>query len=466
MINLNTIVAIIAVIGYALFILYTRKSGTFENYSVANRSVGFFILFASLSANFIGPGFTLGLTREGFSSGYYYMLIAGAYGIGKIIEGLLLAPRLRKKFTRALSIGDVVAGEQGHDNKPLQFLVGTISFGLLVGLSVVMSKAGGEILNNFLGTPKLLGTALITIIVTCYSVFGGLKSTMMTDTVQVIAFLVLLPLLGLFVMASDRFDSNAFVDHAVSLTTAAFRGTPGLTIFGMMITWCLGEMLMPFTVHTILAGKSSGIAKKALFFSGILMIAWLFFMLSLGIITKTVLPAIAGDDQVLLRLSEEYFPAGLFGLFAIAIVGVVMSSQDALINCASVVCTRDMIHVFKPLTGKQSMSYSRIAGILVGILSIIFASFIPSIIDGLQFFYSIWVPSVLVVTIFSIFLKKPSYKAAIFSLLVGTSSSILWSMSRWAELIPNILVGLLLSSLVYVAIQTFLRVPRVNKQGE
>jgi SSS family solute:Na+ symporter len=450
--NVDLSVAIIAAIGYFIFIVYTRKSNTFEGYSVANRSVGFFILFASLSANFIGGGFTLGLTQKGFSSGYFYLLIASAYGIGKIIEGIVLAPKIRSKFTDAQSIGDVVAGYKGHNNKTLQFLVGFISFGLLTGLSVVMSKAGGEILNNFLGIPKLAGTIAITVIVTGYSVFGGLKSTMLADTVQFVSFIILFPLLAFFVLINDNFDAAVFMDNASVLTSNALNESSGMTIFGMALAWLLGEMLMPFTTHTILAGKSSKIAKRALSFSGLAMILWLFFMLTLGIMTKTVLPNINNDDQVVLHLSELYFPVGFFGLFAVAIIGVIMSSQDALINCASVVCAKDMVSVIKPLGEKSIVKFSRLAGVCVGILSIILASFIPSIIDGLLLFYSIWVPSVLTVTIFAIFLNKPSHQPAIVALIVGTLSSILWDLTQWKDVIPNILIGLILSSSSYLII--------------
>lgn len=454
--NLDLVVAVLAAIGYFAFIYSTRKSKTFENYSVADRSVGFFLLFASLSANFIGPGFTLGLTQKGFTTGYFYLFIAGAYGIGKIIEGYFLAPRLRAKFTDALSIGDVVAGNKSHNNKFLQFLVGLISFGLLVGLSVVMSKAAGEVLNNFLGVPKFVGTAIITCIVTTYSVFGGLKSTMKTDALQFITFMILLPALAIAVMMHQNFDLTRFVDTAQSLTQKGFAETSGVVMFGMILSWGLGEMLMPFTVNTILAGGNSKIAKKALSYSGMLMIVWLGLMLTLGIMTKTVLSGFDNDDQVLLHLGETYYGKGLFGLFTVAIVGVIMSSQDALINCGSVVFTRDMVNIAKPLKEHQVFNFSKIAGVIIGVLSILLASFIPSIIDGLLFFYGIWVPSVLVVTIFSIFLKKPSYIAALIALCVGVATPVLWNLTQWKDDIPNILVGLVLSTTVYLIIH-FLR---------
>ncbi len=453
--NVDLLVAAIAAIGYFAFIYRTRKSRTFEDYSVANRSVGFFLLFASLSANFIGPGFTLGLTQQGFTHGYFYLFIAGAYGIGKIIEGYFIAPRLRTKFTEALSIGDVVAGKRSHNYKPLQFLVGLISFGLLVGLSVVMSKAAGEVLNNFLGVPKIVGTAIITLIVTSYSVFGGLKSTMLTDAVQFVTFMILLPLLAVVLMLQENFDFTEFATHAHSLTLKGFAETSGIAIFGMVLSWGLGEMLMPFTVHTILASGSSSVAKKAVSYSGVLMIGWLVLMLTLGIISGTVLTGVSNDDQILLNLGKGYYATGLFGLFTVAIVGVIMSSQDALINCASVVFVQDMANVVNPLGQQRTFQISKIAGVVVGVLSILLASFVPSIIDGLLFFYGIWVPSVLVVALFAIFLDKPSYHAALSALMIGVLTSILWNLTQWKDIIPNILVGLILSTTVYLLIHSF-----------
>lgn len=453
--NLNIVIAIIALIGYAFFIFYTRKSHTFENYSVADRKIGFFLLFASLSANFIGPGFTLGLTQKGFTSGYFYLFIAGAYGLGKIIEGLYLAPIIREKFTDALSIGDVVAGPQSHNNRLLKFLVGLISFGLLVGLSVVMSKAGGEILNNFLGIPNLYGTIAVTSIVTGYSIFGGLKSTMRTDALQFVAFIILLPLLGLIVIFQDSFNYSQFIELSSNLTLQGFQENSGVAIFAMILSWGFGEMLMPFTVNTILAGESKNTAKKALSYSGMLMIVWLLLMLTLGIFAKVSLGNIEMNDQVLLNLGKSFYPIGLFGLFTIAIIGVVMSSQDALLNCGSVVFTHDILGAITHIEKSRLLKISKIAGVMIGLLSIVFASYIPSVIDGLLLFYGIWVPSVLVVALFSIFLSNPSAIAGIFSLIIGVVTSIFWNLTIWKDFLPNILIGTLCSTLVYTIIYLF-----------
>lgn len=455
--NLDTIIACLAALGYIYFIIATRKTKTFDDYAVADRKTGFFLLFASASANYIGPGFTLGLVNQGFSGGYLYIIIAGFYGIGKIIEGRLISPRLREKFKDCYSIGEIIGGKQTHNHKAVHLLTGLLAFGLVVGFCVIMSKAGGEILNAFIGIPKEIGTIVITLLVMSYSIFGGIKSSMLTDTVQFTLFMVLLPALALIVFANSAITTEQFTTKAVTLTQESFNNTSGLFIFSTALTWFLGEMLVPPTIGAILAGKDKNTASKALTYSGTLMILWLVLMLTLGIMSKIVLQETTGNDQVLLFLGKSFFPQGLFGLFTVAMIGVVMSSQDSLMNSASVVFTRDVIGVFKVLNEKNSLIYSRITGFIVGVFSIIFAMYIPSIITGLLFFYTIWVPTILVVCIFSVYLKQHFWQAAITSMLSGMVTAITWDYFPFKETIPTIMAGLFVSIISYLGVHYSLK---------
>ena len=85
----------------------------------------------------------------------------------------------------------------------------------------------------------------------------------------------------------------------------------------------------------------------------------------------------------------------------------------------------------------------------VGVVSFLLASFIPSIIKGLLFFYSVWVPSILTVAIFSIYLKKHHWFSAFSAMSMGMVSSILWGLTAYSKAFPAILFGLLLSLVAY-----------------
>jgi solute:Na+ symporter, SSS family len=450
--NLDIIVAVLFAIAYFIFIYVTRKTKTFENFSVADRTVGTLLLFGTMSANYIGPGFTLGLTKNGFSGGYFYFFAIGFYGVGKMLEGWFISPKLRAKFPTAYTIGDIVGGVHSHNNKAVQLLSGLISFGLVVGFSVIMSKAGGDILNTFLGIKPIWGTVILTSIVMLYTTFGGIGSTMLTDSVQFTMFIILLPLLAIIAMTNKNFDYNLFYNNVKVLTDNGFKSMPAIEVFSLILTWGFGEILIPPTIASILSSENSQTARKALTYSGAFMFIWLFIMLTLGIISKTVLPNIAANDQVLLKLGSMYYGYGLFGLFTVAMAGVVMSTQDSLINSASVVFTRDIVETIKPLSDKTRFSVARYSCIAVGILSILFATFIPSVIEGLLFFYSVWIPSILVVMLISIYSTKYSSKAAIVSMLSGIFFSIFWNFTDYSKEIPSMLIATFVSAVSYCVV--------------
>ena len=124
---------------YSSFILFTRKKGNFEEYSVAGRGLGFFLIFSSLCASFIGPGWSMGLVREGFSSGMFMAYLLPFCGLGLAFVGVFLVPRIRNKFTDIYSIGDLVGGIKSHNHKLVRIVTGVFSllfFGSIFSISV------------------------------------------------------------------------------------------------------------------------------------------------------------------------------------------------------------------------------------------------------------------------------------------------------------------------------------------
>ena len=203
--NIDLIVTVIFGIIFLSFSIWIRNVKTIESFSVSSKNIGIFFLFTSISATFIGPGYSLSFVKEGFSTGYLFLFIAIAYAIQTIIIGIFIAPKIREKFTDSYSIGDIIGGKKSHNNLYVHIVAGVIAFSLTVGFSIVMAKAGGEILNNFLGIPSWQGIIILTFIVTAYTYFGGIKATIYTDTVQFILFVILIPLLILFIIITNDF---------------------------------------------------------------------------------------------------------------------------------------------------------------------------------------------------------------------------------------------------------------------
>ncbi len=452
---IDIIVATITAALFFVFIYYTRKKNTFENYSVADRSVGMLLLFASSSANYIGPGFTIGLVGKGFSTGYLFFFIMLVYGMSKIIEGLFIAPNIRNKFKTSYTIGGIIGGKDSHNNKIVQFVAGVISFLLMIGFCGIMTMAGGSIINSFLGVDKLWGIIIITSISISIAVFGGLQSSMISDLLQFFLFIVLLPLLGIIAIYKSNLSLDSFIMTAKQLTTIGYNDMSIIAIVGLLVTWFFGEMLVPPTISCILSSKDSKTAKKALSYSGIFMIIWLFIMLSIGIISKVSGIDDLSPDSVLFKLGSLYLPVGLLGFFSIALLGVIVSTQDSLINSASVIFSVDIINVIKPGSAKRNLLVSRIAGIFVGIIAIVFALKTPSILEGLANIYSVWAPTILIALLTSIFLKKVYWQSVLLSMIFGGASSLLVKYSSIT--IPSIIMGIIISLVVYFSMHFYMK---------
>jgi len=116
----------------------TRRNRNFHEFAVGKHSVPALMIFASLAATIVGPGFSVGFTAKGYTSGYLFYFLCLSYALQTIGSGIFLAPRLSRHRDCA-TLGDVMHKSYG---KPAQVLTGIVSVGLLVGFTAVMGKIG------------------------------------------------------------------------------------------------------------------------------------------------------------------------------------------------------------------------------------------------------------------------------------------------------------------------------------
>ena len=111
-----------------------RTAREYAEFSLAKRSLPLALIFASLCATYIGPGFSIGFVGKGFQSGLLFLYVGLAYCAQNILVGLFIAPRLRS-LTDCHTLGDAM----GHKyNRACQVLAGVISVGLC------MRACGGD----------------------------------------------------------------------------------------------------------------------------------------------------------------------------------------------------------------------------------------------------------------------------------------------------------------------------------
>ncbi len=451
--TLDIILCIILTFVYLLFAYYTRKTNSFEDFSVAKRNVGFWLLFASISATYIGPGFTMGLTKQGYETGLFYSFMTIGYAVQIILTGLFIAPQLRKRFSEnTYSLGDIIGGEITHNNKGLRLFAGIVAFGLILGFSVIMCSAAASMLNYFFGINKIVSVVLFSTLIMLYSFSGGIKASILTDALQFVIFIIILPLLLLFVFLKQDIGIPEITEKISFLTTSGFSQNDTLSIVALVVSFTLGELLLPSLLGRILASKNTIVSRKSFLYSGIFLVFWLLIMFLIGVMGSFTLNS-ESSDTILLELGHQFFPQGVYGIFVVAMIGVIMSSQDSLINYGATLFTRDISGVIKPSLLKndaKQLSISRIATIIISVLSAFFALYVPSVIEGLLICYTVWVPTILVVLIVSVYFKKFSVIGAYLSMSLGLLVSVVWNFSELKDSFPTIIIGFIVSLLGYL----------------
>ncbi len=449
---MHTVLSVFVVAAYVLVLTFValraRAARRFSEFSLAGRTLPLALVFGSLAATYVGPGFSIGFVGKGFKSGFLFLCVGLAYAVQNILVGLLVAPRLRS-LKDCHTLGDAIG--QKYDRK-CQIVAGFISVGLCAGFAAVMARAGGVVLNDIFGLPNWSSVIVVVGITALYTTFGGLRASVITDAFQFSTFAILLPIMLLFVLIF-RFDGGVatFAEQASVATSGGFDSTSFIKIIGLVAAFLLGETLIPPYANRALASRTTRISRDGFMLAGVFSVVWFIVMIALGIAARTIVPAGTHEDRVLLKLVESIMPAGGYVLLLVVLVSVVMSSLDSLLNAGAVAFTQDIVKPFAKLPDETALNVGRCATIVIAAIAATGAVFVPSIIAGLLICYTIWAPAILPALIIGLWIKRPRPLAAILSMAVGTLVAILFQFVLPSAIdVPAIIPALAASLLAYI----------------
>ncbi len=240
--------------------LSARAAREFEDFSVAKRELPLALIFGSIAADYIGPGFSIGFVGRGFKSGFLFLAVGLAYAVQNIFVGLLVAPKLRQ-LKDCYTLGDAIG--QKYDRK-CQILAGVISVALCTSFSAVMISAGSVVLDDIFGLPRWLSVSVIAVVTASYTTFGGLRASVVTDAFHFVLFALLLPVTLLYALLF-HFQGGAasFFQQAFAATADGFSSTPTIQIIGFVAAFLLGETLIPPYANLALASRDNqGLAQR------------------------------------------------------------------------------------------------------------------------------------------------------------------------------------------------------------
>lgn len=160
-----------------------------QEFSVSHRSYTSMVIFATLSASFIGGGFSIGNAEKVFRLGIVNIVALWGFSLKELLVAKFIAPRMGN-FPNVISTGDIM--EQGY-GKLGKVVTGFFSVFLCAGIVGAQVGAMGLIFNVFLGIEPVGGILIGCGIVIAYSTIGGMRAVVLTDIIQFCVLAIGLP---------------------------------------------------------------------------------------------------------------------------------------------------------------------------------------------------------------------------------------------------------------------------------
>jgi len=439
--TMDSILILGILIAYIVFIILigfisSRKAKTSQGFFLADRSIGWTALTASITATTVGGSATIVAGGRIYASGLpaLWYDIGGALGL--IVLGLFLANKVRK--TGLFTLPDIA----GHlyDDK-VRFASAILIIITEIAWVSLLIQASSLILSVIVPLEFEILLIVITVAFIAYTLIGGQYAVIYTDIIQ---FIVMI--LGICLIAAPLLLLDALPNLGqLSASSLSFPVNSNIgilaagSIFFMMF---MPHVVGPDIYSKLLSAKDEKTAKLGAIFSGIIK---MIFAVAIGMIALSAVVLYPGLEKASLAIPtavSDLSPPMVSGIVLAAFISVMLSSADSCLLSAGTILSVD-------ITRKKNVNVSRLGILGVGIGALVLALYytqLGGILDTLQLAYTVFTAGLTLPVIFGFYKEKTcaTSRGALWSLILGGSVSLIWlniaPYSNYA-----VLVGLLVS---------------------
>ena len=417
------IIAIYIVGMLAIGIIANKKIDSMDDFILGGRRFTVPALIGTILATMVGAGMLMGAVGNVYVSGAgsSAFWIYFGMGIGLLTMGVW-AKAIRKTNARSLA---EITSTFGKPTRLAAAIVVTIYAVALVAINIAGLRTVIVYVFSGIDISIPVATVIAAAISIAYTALGGFYAVVWTDVAQLgimlVGVFIIGPIIGLSMIDGGMDTVTAtYAAEGMNITNPLAGGLT-LGIVGTVLTYFLTSPGDPTMPQRALSAKNAKTAKTAFIITGIIAFIMGGVLLVLGGAIHVVMPGVEPKDSVLPLFVATYYPPVIKGICLAGIVAAVMSSFDSFLILAT---THIMYDIGK--TVKPEMSEDKIGKalpkltIVIGIIGIIIALFITSLLDYLTAVFSIVGSALVPVLVAALFFKeKTSKTAALWSIILG-----------------------------------------------
>jgi len=450
------------------YFFYSRNKGD-EDYFLAGRDMSYPHIGLSVVATDVGGGFSIGLGGLGFLIGISgsWMLFTGL--LGAWLSAVLLIPKVKKLSTRERFF--TMPQLFGHYYSPLAALVaGVISAIGYIGFTSSQMLAGAKLASaSFPELTLVHALLLMGFVIVVYTVMGGIKAVIYTDTFQWALLMVGL----IFVGIPIAYHAVGGIDAIRLHLPSSFLRLDSISLFDFL-NWCITIMPIWFVGMTlyqrIYASKSEREAQKAWYLAGLFEWPIMAFMgVFLGLLARVAAEqgmftalgfadaSVMDAEMGLPLLLTTVLPIGFMGLMMSAYFSAVMSTADSCLVAASGNVVTDILRKGMGFRNRSvsDIRLSQIVTLILGIVALLIAVSFENVLDIMLWSYAFMVSGLLVPVIGGLYWKRSSASGAVSAMATGGLITVLLSIYEISWLTQNLdpnFYGLMAATIVFILV--------------
>ncbi len=430
-----------------------QKQRTSTDYFLAGRHMPWFVVGASVFASNIGSEHIVGLAGQGATSGmgmahwelhaWVVVMLAWIFVPFYYRSKVFTMPEfLEKRFNPAsrwiLSIVSLIA-----------YVFTKVSVTVYAGgvvFNVLLPEINIQVTDTFVLDAFWIGALLTVTFTGVYTVLGGLRAVVYTDTIQTVVLLIgsfFITFFGLRLLGGWGELQAICRENAANFALWRPNSDPDFPWLGILIAspiigiwyWCTDQ----YIVQRVLSAKDLRNARRGALWGSFLKVWPVMIFLVPGLIgyalhqkglitipTKMVNgQEVTDGDKVFAVMVSSLLPVGMRGLVVGGLLAALMSSLSSLFNSCSTLFTVDIYEKIRPKASERHLvTVGRVATVVVVAMGIIWIPVMQRVSQGglykyLQDVQSYLGPPITAVFLLGLFFKRINGKGAVAGLVIG-----------------------------------------------
>jgi solute:Na+ symporter, SSS family len=449
---LLTLVIVYLLVTIAIGLLAAKRVHNSADFAIAGRHLPMAMIVTTTFATWFGSETVLGIPAK-FVNGGLHGVVEDPFGAGfcLILVGLFFAGKLYRMTL--LTISDYYRERYGRSVEIVCSIIIMVSYlGWVSAQVTALGLVFNLLSNGVIGIE--LGMVIGVVSILAYTLFGGMWSVAITDFIQMIILVVGLSVLAVFA-ADQAGGADKVVALAVSQDMFKFLPEPNFTdiafFIGAAVTIMFGSIPQQDVFQRVMSANSVKAATHGPVIGGICYILFAFVPMFLVVSAMLIMPekaaALIADDpqKVLPTLVMEQMPFIMQVLFFGALLSAIKSCASATLLAPSVTFTENIWRQFHPhQSDQQELRAMRVTVLVFSVLVLCYAMAMQgtSIYEMVSGAYQVPLVGAFVPLLFGLYWPRATTQGAIFAIVLGLGTWLLFLATPAGEVFPAQLAGL------------------------